>query len=405
MTPVLLLALLALQNQTTVLPRPPKTPSPPSAYEQLIARYQSGDYEGAVAMVARNPGKVFEQPFDLALAKVAYRAQDEKLLYVQRKVVLRGNDAKFHPDGWWQAQDDVIRFLLAAMMLHTEASLRTPLDDMQAQLRVARTADKALMDAERELEPHAWNKVKFERPPDGAPFLTKPDVERARHDWIVLEALGYHARSVIAGLRTFIEGALERYPRDPPLELCLGVYEERVARFTVVDESLIHQIYPPDDVARWRHRLESALDAYLQAARAPDLAAEAHLRMGRIRAQLNDLKRAREELEPLAASGEPMFIKYLALLVLGEVEIADRHPEAAAERYRAAFALFPTSQAPLLAMSRLSDQRGDMAGAREWLDKSLSLTVNRRVDPWWLYFAPFVNMNTLIGQLRLLAKR
>src|SRR5262249_10941573 len=141
------------------------------------------------------------------------------------------------------------------------------------------------------------------------------------------------------------------------------------------------------------------------AAKGPELSVEARLRMGRIRAQLKDLKRAREELEPLAASGSPTFIKYLALLILGDVEIEDRRREAAADKYRAAFELFPTSQAPLLALSRLSDQSGDLPGARDWLEKSFALSANRRVDPWWLYFEPFIDRNALKENLRQQVKR
>ncbi len=284
MTPVLLVALLALQDQTNVLPRPPKAPEPPSAYEQLVTQYQKGDYDVAVEEVAGHSGNAFVLPFDLALAKVAYRAQDEKLRQVQR----RGIGITVVPKDWYQAHDDLVRFLLAAMMLHTEASLRTSVGEMHAQLFVARTAEKALSNAERELEPHVWNKVKFEMPQDPqSGYLTKADVDRARHDWVVLITLGYHARSVMTGLGDFIASGLYRYRRDPALELCLGVYYERLARFTVVDESLASDIYPWDFVAASRRNLEKALTAYDEAAGAPELsAAEAHLRMGRIRAGL-----------------------------------------------------------------------------------------------------------------------
>jgi tetratricopeptide (TPR) repeat protein len=397
MTPVLLVALLALQDQPNVLPRPPKAPEPPSAYEQLVTQYQKGGYDVAVTEVAGHSGSAFVLPFDLALAKVAYRAQDEKLRQVQRK----GIGITVAPKDWYQAHDDLVRFLLAAMMLHTEASLRTSAGEMHAQLFVARTAEKALSNAERELEPHVWNKVKFEMPKDPqSGYLTKADVDRARHDWVVLITLGYHARSVMTGLRDFIFSGLYRYRRDPALELCLGVYYERVARFTVVDESLASDIYPWDFVAASRRTLEKALTAYEEAARAPDLEAEAHLRMGRIRAGLSDLKRARQELEPLAASGQPPFMRYLALLLLGKVEEMDKKPDAAVAKYRDALALFPTSQSPFVALSRLADERGDVAGARDWLERSFALSTSRRVDPWWLYNAPFMDTKALVASLR-----
>jgi tetratricopeptide (TPR) repeat protein len=405
MTPVLLLALMALQDQT-VLPRPPKAPEPPSAYEQLVTRYQQGDCDAAVTEIAGHSARAFVMPFDLALAKVAYRAQDEKLRQVQRKGAI-GQTTKAAADDWYHAVDEEVRFLLAAMMLHTEASLRTPdVAEMRAQLGVARTAEKALADAEREFEPHVWNKVKFEMPQDAtAGYLTKKDIDRARHDWVVIVTLGYHARSVMAGLDRFIASALYRYPKDPALELCFGVYLERIARFTIVDDSLARDINPFELVQDSRRKLSRALEAYQEAARAPELAAEAHLRIGRIHALQEDPKQAREQLEPLAESGHPPFIKYLALLLLGKVDERDKKPDAAVAKYRAALTLFPTSQAPFIALSRLADERGDLAGARDWLERSFALTTSRRVDPWWLYNAPFMDVRTLVLSQRALIKR
>ena len=98
---------------------------------------------------------------------------------------------------------------------------------------------------------------------------------------------------------------------------------------------------------------------------------------------MNDRSVPAQELEPLAASGEPPFMRYLALLFLGNVEELDKKPEAAVAEYRDALALFPTSQSPFIALSRLADERGDVGGARDWLERSFALSTNRRVNPWW----------------------
>ena len=97
---------------------------------------------------------------------------------------------------------------------------------------------------------------------------------------------------------------------------------------------------------------------------------------------MNERKRAREDLEPLAGSSHPPFITYLALLLLGDVDELDKTPDRAAAHYRDALALFPASEAPFIALSRLSDERGDASGARDWLERSFALSTNRRVDPW-----------------------
>ncbi len=253
--------------------------------EQLVAQYQRGEYDSAVSKAARTPAMVFEKPFENALARLWYNALLEKHLK-SRSVT---------PKPWHDAEDRLLRFLVAARLLHTEAALRAPIEQMGAHLRLARTADTTIERAQRDLEPH----------PESSTYLTKEKLARSRHDWVVFIALGYHARSVLDDLPKHLADELQRYPEDPALELCLGVYDERMARYSVVDESLARDIYPSDHVAGWRHLLEKALVAYELAARAPDLSVEARLRKGRIRAQLNERKRAREDLEPLAGSSRP----------------------------------------------------------------------------------------------------
>jgi len=381
MTGLACAVLLAVQAQQapTVLP-PPTRSVVPSQYEQLVVQYQLGEYDSAVSQAARTPAKTFQGPFERALARLWYNALLEKHLK-SRSVT---------PKEWHDAEDRLLRFLVAARLLHTEAALRAPLDQLGPHLQLARMADTTLERAQRDLEPH----------PEASTYLTKAKLARSRHDWVVFIALGYHARSVLDDLPKHLADELQKYPEDPPLELCLGVYDERMARYSVVDESLARDIYPSDHVAGWRHLLEKALAAYELAARAPNLSVEARLRKGRIRAQLNDRKRAREDLEPLAAFGEPPFIKYLALLLLGDVDELDKTPDRAAAHYRDALALFPASEAPFIALSRLSDERGDAGGARDWLERSFALSTNRRVDPWGVYYAPFVDIGVLLVSLR-----
>jgi len=375
-----LLAVQAQQTQPTVLRPPTRYAEPPSQYEQLVVQYQRGEYDSAVSQAARTPATVFQAPFERVLARLWYNALLEKHLK-SRSVT---------PKPWHDAEDRLLRFLVAARLLHTEAALRAPIDQMGPHLQLARTADTTIERLQRDLEPH----------PESSTYLTRERIAKSRHDWVVFIALGYHVRGVLGDLPKHLADELQRYPEDPALELCLGVYDERMARYSVVDESLARDIYPSDHVAGWRHLLEKALAAHELAARAPDLSVEAHLRMGRIRAQLNDRKRAREGLEPLAASADPPFIKYLALLLLGDVDELDKTPDAAAAHYRDALALFPASQAPLIALSRLSDARGDMSGARDWLERSFALSTNHRVDPWGVYYAPFVDISALLFSLR-----
>jgi tetratricopeptide (TPR) repeat protein len=374
-------ALVAVQAEPKVLRRPPHYADRPTQYEQLVAQYQRGEYDSAVARAARTPAKAFEKPFEDALSRLWYDA----LLWKSRKASAHGT-----LKDWYDAEDRLLRFLLAVRMLHTEAAFRAPLEQMADHLTLARTADTTIERAQRDLDPHA----------EPSSYLTAEKLARGRHDWVVFIALGYHVRAVLDDFPKFITEALQRYPQDPTLELCLGLYDERIARYSVVDESLARTIYPSDHVASWRHGLQSALSAYEQAARGPDLSVETQLRMGRIHLQLNDLKQARETLEPLAASAEAPLVKYLALILLGAVEELTKNSDAALARYRDAMGLFPTAQAPFIAMSRLLDERGDVSGAREWLERSFALPTAQRVDPWSVYYFPFIDMRPIAVALR-----
>lgn len=379
MMPLAFAVVVAMQAEPKALRRPPHYADPPSRYEQLVAEYQRGEYDSAVARVARTPAKAFEKPFEDALARVWYDA-----------LVAKSRKTRGGLKDWYDAEDRLLRFLLAVRILHTEAAFGAPIEQMGDQLKLARTADTTLARAQRDLDPHT----------ETSHYLTADKLARSRHDWVVFIALGYHARGVLGSLPQYLTESLLRYPKDPTLELCLGVYDERATRYAFVDETLVRAIYPSPQVASWRHGLEMAMDAYAQAERAPELELEARLRAGRIRVQLNDLKRARETLDPLTALANPPLIRYLALLLLGSVDELEQQPSAAAQRYQEALTLFPTSQAPFVALSRLSDEQGDMSAARGWLERSFALPMDHRVEPWSYYYAPLVDLAPLVASLR-----
>jgi tetratricopeptide (TPR) repeat protein len=125
-------------------------------------------------------------------------------------------------------------------------------------------------------------------------------------------------------------------------------------------------------------------DYQAAARRQPDLY-EATLRWGRINAQLGDRDAARRALDQVAASSAPPHLRYLAQLFLGDLAERERQPHRAREAYESALALFPTAQAPMLALSLLCDSAGEPACARRWLSRSLAAAGSGRLDPWWVY--------------------
>jgi hypothetical protein len=78
----------------------------------------------------------------------------------------------------------------------------------------------------------------------------------------------------------------------------------------------------------------------------------------------------------------------LRSLFLGTELGATGKVDLARESFEHAVALFPTAQAPLIAMSDLYRHRGDRASALEAVHRLEALPPDtaKRTDPWWEYF-------------------
>ncbi len=355
--------------------------APPSAYEQLLARYASGDFDRAVDAAAAKPADDFEAPFDAAWNRAKLAADNAHHDFRSGKSQT--------PTEWHQAQDRLARLLIAATLLHTEASLITSGEQVVGHLDLARTAIQSLED------------VKVERHTPDSTLLGPEQVAHVVHDWHVLAASVLIARGTGVPVSDFLTKARQRYPRDPGLELALGVFHERQASEAVVDVSLIREIYMSEGVGSWRHVLELAAAACERSQKYGLEGGEAQLRLGRIHALLGDDRKALAELAPIADSESSSSLRYLAIMVLGEMAEGAGRRDEAQSRYLEALVLYPNAQAPMLALSRQRDQAGDAAGARAWLERSLKAVSSHRVDPWWIYGkAPLWSFNDMVGALR-----
>ena len=116
--------------------------------------------------------------------------------------------------------------------------------------------------------------------------------------------------------------------------------------------------------------------------------AEAQLRFGWVLLQRNQRERALAALRTARAASREHVLQYYASLFLGVAE-AEGAPDAAAEAFERAARLFPTAQAPLLALSELALGRGDRAAAIAALDRLAALPTSGRDDPWWTYDVEF----------------
>jgi hypothetical protein len=112
---------------------------------------------------------------------------------------------------------------------------------------------------------------------------------------------------------------------------------------------------------------------------------EAALRLGRVSRLLGNRGRARSHYAAVVGSDAVTRLKVLARLFRGELAELEKDATAADAEYRAAHALAPSAQSPMLAASRLCDARGDLSCARDWLERSFAAAAADRQDPWWGY--------------------
>jgi hypothetical protein len=386
MTGVIGMLLGIMVTAQLVSPSSPTIPgtTPSLSYQQLVNRYLHGDFDAVVAEVAPQQASAFEQPFLDAVTNAEYKIRAETEQFIR--------SGRVFPNPLYRAQDNLVRLLLATILIQAEAALISPVELANDHVRLGLKAFGMLDAAEKIIGSHPPAKE------DGC--MTTDDVDVVRHDWVVLVALTFHARGLVGGLDEYIAEGLARYPNDPALELCLGVYYELRALIQAIDVSMMREKHDSNDTAVWWHSMQSALAAYEQVEKANDLAPEGHLRIGYVRAALGDGRRARAALQPLTETTVAAPFRYLALMKLGELEEADHRDEPAENLYRAALTLYPTAQAPLLALSRASDEAGDRAGARAWLERSFDLSGTDRVDPWWRYYGPFIDVPSLTNSLR-----
>ncbi len=95
-------------------------------------------------------------------------------------------------------------------------------------------------------------------------------------------------------------------------------------------------------------------------------------------------------------------LEYMSHLIAARANGALGQFEDGRLHLKAALQLFPTAQSPLIALSQLALEAGDMEGAVEAASQ-LRLNPNRgdRDDPWWSYFqASWLDHGKLLDQLR-----
>jgi hypothetical protein len=135
---------------------------------------------------------------------------------------------------------------------------------------------------------------------------------------------------------------------------------------------------------------------------------EARVRLARLTAAHGRHGEAIDMLQQALAAAPPQDIRYLALMLLGDEQMAVGLGSEARARYEEAAELYPTAQSPLLALGLLARERADRGAAGAALDRLSRLPPEpeKRVDPFWGYYVmQGRDADRLLEQLRDLVQR
>jgi tetratricopeptide (TPR) repeat protein len=182
--------------------------------------------------------------------------------------------------------------------------------------------------------------------------------------------------------------ALELFPNDPEVlffaasvrEAFAGARTQAVMRSIKVPREVSFDVQDEDAELRRAEQL------YKRAIERNSNFLEARIRLGRVLGLRDRHKEAVEQLQRGQVASEPVLQYYAQLFLGAEFEALGNGAEAR-QSYERAAALAPMAQSPLLGLSRIADQAGDRAAARDAIARVLQLPINDedRVDPWWVY--------------------
>lgn len=359
-----LIALLACPCARAAAPALPREPGPPAAWLELVARYASGDREGAGAALSTWTSKDLENVrAGLDQWRRAARSCAAETTERQR----RRDDCRLA--GRYRA----VRFR-QAILLHTE---------------------------------RAWVEQRHRAPDDESPHapfaraLVENDLLAAggdaaafAHGWYLCMALHAHDEMLLTSAAVYARAGLAKLPGDALLALALGTAEESAGSLGLppphtmpprTEDRRAFQIWLAH-VGAHRERLEAAAQALEVALQSEPGLDEAAVRLGRVRWRLGDAAAASRLLEGVLRRSRDERQLYLAQLFLGRIhEDAGRAAEAEAA-YRAAAALDRQSQAARIALSHLLLAGGDDAASRAALDEALAPAGRRdHDDAFWDY--------------------
>jgi len=220
------------------------------------------------------------------------------------------------------------------------------------------------------------------------PFKTRPDpgADPTVRQWY-LAGCAFMLRTRFIEIDQFSR-ALELFPNDPDVLFIVASVHEYFAG--VRTQSVMRSMKGPRDVnfdiREEGAELRLAEQLYKRALDRNSRFIEARIRLGRVLGLRGRHEEAVAQLRQGQKADEPLLQFYTHLFLGGEFEALGNGAEAR-QSYERAAALVPTAQSPLLGLSRVADQAGDKAAAREAVTRLLQIPFHdeERADPWWSY--------------------
>lgn len=182
--------------------------------------------------------------------------------------------------------------------------------------------------------------------------------------------------------------ALDLFPDDPDVLFFVASVHEYYAG--VRTQSVMRTMKrPPDvtfDILEEGAELRLAERLYKRTLDRKPTFIEARIRLGRVLGRRGRHEEAIGQLRQGRTAEEPLLQFYAHLFLGSEFEALGNGAEAR-QSYERAAELAPTAQSPLLGLSRVADQSGDRAGARQLIARLLQWPEADRehADPWWVY--------------------
>jgi len=328
------------------------------AYLQELDSYERGEREATVAALQGLNVWDVRQWITAAIAEL-----DARIAALQTAAV--------GPAEVKRLRREQIRVLTLALVVHTDLVLRI--------------RDPARLESQLWLCQRILADIRHLKAAEGDTGEQRSALLPLVRDWYVvvvsqMQYLGNHPY-----LRGHISAGLAMFPDDAELLLARGTVAETDADLAFVDRSLADAIYTRDFVRKGGDLLRAAVSDYQAALRVQPGLHEATLRLGRVTRLLGNRTRAQALYTNVAEGDAVTRLKFLARLFRGELAELEKDATRAEAEYRAAHALAPAAQSPMLAVSRLCDARGDSGCARDWLRRSFDAASPDRQDPWWGY--------------------